>query len=161
MHRRKKPWQADPLPMVRQLDGSVCEDTVAVQARWREHFGGLEAGTETTPVDIAGNALSQPVQSWPQPISLDQVPDITVLQRVLAAGKLHKAAGPDGIPAELGKYFPIEVADLLLPLLLKFALRGEEAVGFKSGLAIFFWKGKGITAGMWILQSNLVAQRLG
>ncbi|OLP98061.1 hypothetical protein AK812_SmicGene19515 [Symbiodinium microadriaticum] len=143
MHKRKKPWKADPLPMIRQLDGSVCEDAAAVQARWRQHFGGLEAGIETTPTAIAGHALSQPVQSWPLPHSLANVPDITVLQRVLAAGKLHKAAGPDGIPAELGKAFPIEVADILLPLLLKFALRGEEAVGFKSGLAIFFWKGKG------------------
>ncbi|CAE7855375.1 unnamed protein product [Symbiodinium sp. KB8] len=138
MHKRKKPWKADPLPMIRQLDGSVCEDAAAVQARWRQHFGGLEAGIETTPTAIAGHALSQPVQSWPLPHSLANVPDITVLQRVLAAGKLHKAAGPDGIPAELGKAFPIEVADILLPLLLKFALRGEEAVGFKSGLAIFF-----------------------
>ena len=141
-HRRKKPYQAEPLPMIRQLDGSVCPDTASAQKRWREHFGGLEAGIESTPQALASKAMSNSADSWPQPLSLDSIPDVTALQRVLSSSKLHKAPGPDGIPAELGKTFPVEIADLL-PLLLKFVLRGEEAVGHKVGEAIFFWKGKG------------------
>ena len=129
--------------MIKQLDGSVCADSVAAQGRWHEHFGGLEAGIESTPQALAAKALSSAPDGWPQPPSLDSVPDVTALQRVLSSSKLHKAPRPDGIPAELGKTFPVEIADLLLPLLLKFVLRGEEAIGHKVGEAIFFWKGKG------------------
>ena len=142
-HKRKKSYQAEPLPMIRQLDGSVCEDSTSALARWRQHFGGLEAGSESTVTALATDAMSRSAQEWPLPDTLQIVPNITVLQQVLSASKLHKAAGPDGIPAELGKSFPIEVADILFPLLLKFVLRGEEAVGHKAGQAIFFWKGKG------------------
>ncbi|OLP87581.1 hypothetical protein AK812_SmicGene31189 [Symbiodinium microadriaticum] len=142
-HKRKKPYQAEPLPMIKQLDGTVCEDAAAAMGRWRQHFGGLEAGLECKASDLAIAAANRIPTEWPLPESLQHMPDITDLQRVLSASKPHKATGPDGLPAELGKIFPIEVADILFPLLLKFALRGEEAVGHKSGQAIFFWKGKG------------------
>ena len=129
--------------MIKQLDGTVCEDAAAAMGRWRQHFGGLEAGLECKASDLAIAAANRIPTEWPLPESLQHMPDITDLQRVLSASKPHKATGPDGLPAELGKIFPIEVADILFPLLLKFALRGEEAVGHKSGQAIFFWKGKG------------------
>ena len=61
----------------------------------------------------------------------------------LVAGKPRKAPGPDGIPAELGRMFPAETAALLFPLLLKFSLRGSEALGHKAGQAILFYKGRG------------------
>ena len=39
--------------------------------------------------------------------------------------------------------FPAEVSDILHPLLLKFALRGVEALGHKAGQPILFYKGRG------------------
>ncbi|CAE7247661.1 ANKRD27 [Symbiodinium sp. CCMP2456] len=142
-HQRKKPYQADPLPVIRQADGQVCEDAEAARGRWRQHFGGLEAGREVSVHDIAAEAMQEPPMRWPSPCNLNDIPAKTLLHRVLAAGKSHKAAGPDGIPAELGKSFPSEVADILYPLLLKYVFRGAEAVGHKAGVAVFFWKGRG------------------
>ena len=47
-HRRKKPYQPEPLPRLLQADGSVCRDVDEVRTRWREHVGALEAGSDTS-----------------------------------------------------------------------------------------------------------------
>ena len=83
------------------------------------------------------------LSEWPKPPGWEALPSSTALHKVLAAGKSHKAPGPDGIPAELGKLFPAEVVDFLYPLLLKFSFRGAEALGHKAGQAILFYKGRG------------------
>ena len=43
-HRRKKPYRPEPLPALRRADGSLCSDGDEILARWRQHFGALEAG---------------------------------------------------------------------------------------------------------------------
>ena len=45
-HRRRKAYQADPLPAIKQADGRFCPDAQAVVARWRQHFGSMEGGEE-------------------------------------------------------------------------------------------------------------------
>ncbi|CAE7291716.1 unnamed protein product [Symbiodinium sp. CCMP2456] len=142
-HKRKRPFQAEPLPIIRQADGQVCDTAENARGRWRQHFGGLEAGREASVLDIAADAMQASQPHWPSPSSLADIPDAAYLHRVLASGKCRKAAGPDGIPAELGKILPAEVTDLLFPLLLKYVFRGAEAVGHKAGVAVFFWKGRG------------------
>ena len=44
MHRRKKPFSLDPLPMLKRADGSACADATELKELWRAHFAKLEAG---------------------------------------------------------------------------------------------------------------------
>ena len=80
---------------------------------------------------------------WPHPASVAQVPTFDMLQQTLATTKCAKAPGFDQIPPEMCKYFPHEVATVLFPLLLKQVWRGCEAIGWKGGQSVYFYKQKG------------------
>ncbi|CAE7809604.1 unnamed protein product [Symbiodinium sp. CCMP2592] len=148
-HKRKKPYRAEPLPALQLEDGTLCADGDHILARWRRHFGGLEAGVELsvpTLVDQVSRGLSEDAADspvWPPPDSLLDLPTEADIQRLLVQAKANKAPGPDGLPAELGKKFSKQLAPHLHRLALKTALRGCEPAGFKSGKAVWFFKGKG------------------
>ena len=144
-HKRKKPYAPEPLPMVLDDQGDPCQDAEAMMQRWRQHFGAMEGGTESSFPDLAVDILEQQRSQmpWPAPALLEQLPSTTDLQRVMLNTKLGKAPGPDGIPGALLKRFAAQLAPALHPLLLKLALRGSESLGFKGGIAVKFWKGKG------------------
>eukprot|EP00439_Symbiodinium_sp_Y106_P049582 s913_g6.t1 len=72
-----------------------------------------------------------------------KVPRPTDFQRMMATAKAGKAPGPDQIPGEFLRGFAAPLGPALFPLWLKMALRGTESIGFKGGLAVKFWKGKG------------------
>ena len=71
------------------------------------------------------------------------MPRPTDFQRMMATAKAGKAPGPDQIPGEFLRGFAAPLGPALFPLWLKMALRGTESIGFKGGLAVKFWKGKG------------------
>ena len=144
-HKRKKPFAPEPLPKLLTADGHACQDIDAVNRRWREHFGAMEGGRETDfaqlpDIILAGSASAA---AWPAPACASQIPSIADLQKVMIRTKPGKAPGPDGIPGSLLKHFALDMSALVHPLLLKLALRGCEGIGFKGGLAVKFWKGKG------------------
>ncbi|CAE7256044.1 Pol [Symbiodinium sp. CCMP2592] len=148
-HKRRKPYRAEPLPALRLEDGTLCADGDQVLARWRRHFGGLEAGIELSVPALVDrvhqgihedNADSSP---WPLPESLLDLPTEADIQRLLVQAKANKAPGADGLPSELGRQFSRQLAPHLHRLALKTALRGCEPIGFKSGKAVWFFKGKG------------------
>ena len=148
-HRRKKPYCPEPLPALKLSDGTPCADGDAILARWRQHFGALEAGRQLSLsafVEEAASAIqsSRPIAlSWPQPDSILDLPTEADVQRLLATAKAGKAPGPDGIPAEFGRKFAKYLAPHLHRIVLKTTLRGSEPIGLKSGQAIWFYKGKG------------------
>ena len=91
--------------------------------------------TSTTP-----NLLHRP--------GLSLIPFLTSRLKPTSSGfwvtaKAGKAPGPDGIPSEFGRVFAALLAPHLHRIALKTALRGSEPVGFKSGRAVWFYKGKG------------------
>ena len=147
-HRRRKKYQVDPLPAVTDREGNLCRDADSAMSRWREHFGGMEGGQETSfsglmskwAMRIQASADDCP---WPMPSDLSVVPTEADLQRLLVSAKAGKSPGMDGIPVEVGKLFATALAPHLHRLALKTALRGAEPCGFKSGQAIWFYKGKG------------------
>ena len=117
-----------------------------MRARWRQHFGALEAGLATSFSDLAHRALEAEDNcsaAWPCPLHIQDLPSIISLQRVLANTKIKKAPGFDGLPPELCKFFSTEVADILMPLVFKQVWRGNEALGWKGGCSVFFHKNKG------------------
>ena len=74
--------------------------------------------------------------------SVDQLPTLDHVRGLLLQAKRNRAAGPDGIPPELGLLFADHMSRLLHPLVLKLALRGSEAIGFKAGLLARLYKNK-------------------
>ena len=143
MHKRKKPFKLDPLPMVSRKDGMMCNDSFELQARWREHFADLEAGRATSFQALADDILNQQQASPFHPPDIRDVPSLPVLRGILAKAKSGKAPGLDGVPPELNRFFASEATRMLFPLLLKIAWRGKEPAGFKGGSAITLYKGKG------------------
>ena len=146
-HRRKRPYQPEPLPIIRNAKGELCTGAAEATDRWREHFGSLEAGRRTSFADLAAKSL-YPEQAfhqkpWPHPSGLEQVPSFLFLQQVLAGTKTAKAPGLDRVPPELCKSFSADTAAMLFPILLKHAWRGCEPIGWKGGRSVFFYKQKG------------------
>ena len=143
MHRRKKPFHLDPLPMVLGKDGQLCNDSNELKARWRQHFADLEAGRVTTFQALSNDVLDQQQASPFHPPAISDVPSFPTLRCVLSATKAGKASGMDALPPELNKLFATDTAHMLFPLLMKIAWRGKEPAGFKGGSAITLYKGKG------------------
>ncbi|OLP92674.1 hypothetical protein AK812_SmicGene25481 [Symbiodinium microadriaticum] len=144
-HRRKKPYQIEPLPTILDERGAPCLDMQARFSRWRGHFGALEAGVETSFAALAEHAVepSAPAAHFPHPTDISQVPSVCFMEKILTSMKGGKAPGLDAIPAELCKGFSPQLSRHLFPLLMKQVWRGEEAVGFKGGTTVFFHKKRG------------------
>ena len=147
-HRRRKKYQIDPLPAVAELDGQMCRDTEGTLRRWREHFGGMEGGKETSIPDLIDRwnvRILAGVEDcpWPAPPDVANIPTESDLHRLLVLAKAGKSPGMDGIPVEVGRQFAGALAPHLHRIALKIAFRGSEPCGFKAGQAIWFYKGKG------------------
>ena len=139
--RRKKPFAPAVLPCIENEDGTVCATPEATIARWRRHFGALEAGKEVTPTRLAADVAH--LKAWPMPTELAVMPSSLDLRNALLSAKRGKACGPDAIPGELGLVSAGSMQNILYPLLLKLGLLGEEAVGYKGGALTWIYKGRG------------------
>ncbi|CAE7868028.1 unnamed protein product, partial [Symbiodinium necroappetens] len=122
--------------MLNKADGTQCEDEADVSRRWREHFGSLEGGRDSSFQALVDETqeMGHPDRSshWPHPADTAGVPSLATLQQVLAATKTGKAPGLDSIPAELCRHFAVDLARVLYPVLMKQMWRGCEAVGVTS-----------------------------
>ena len=63
-HRRRKPYQPDPLPIIKGADGALCENAPDMHARWRQHFGDLEGGQAVSLDDLASAFLGAGAHLW-------------------------------------------------------------------------------------------------
>ena len=147
-HKRKRPFHLEPLPALNKVDGHKCADHQEVLATWRQHFGSLEGGQETSFEQLAmkaylGRQFPAGAPLAPHPAALGDVASPAQMQLVLRATKIGKAAGLDGLPPELCRLYAAELTPLLHPLLLKTAWRGQEPVGWKGGATVYFHKRRG------------------
>ena len=129
VHRRKQPYHLEPLPSINKANGNACSSSEETFQRWREHFGNLEAGSETSFLQLAKQACAQSsalrAEQWPHPSVLAEVPSLPSLCRILAATKTNKAPGMDGLPPELCRHFSAALAPVLHPIVLKQVWRGS------------------------------------
>ena len=70
------------------------------------------------------------------------VPTLREVIMSLAHAPCHRAVGMDGVPQDLLKAAPAELATVLHPLYAKIALVGQEPLAFKGAVAIDLYKGK-------------------
>eukprot|EP00439_Symbiodinium_sp_Y106_P054183 s349_g7.t1 len=139
--KRKKPFQPEVLPELCQLDGSRCATPEEVASRWRQHFRMQEDGVEVSPQDLATYASSLP--GGPTPAGAHELPSPGILLQAITTALKNKAAGPDGIPSELGHAAPHALLPLLMPLCLKVGLTCTEPAGFKGSILAKLYKGRG------------------
>ncbi|OLP82019.1 hypothetical protein AK812_SmicGene37367 [Symbiodinium microadriaticum] len=141
-HRRRKKYQVDPLPAVMDREGHLCRDADSAMSRWREHFGGMEGGQETSfsglmskwAMRIQASADDCP---WPMPSDLSVVPTEADLQRLLVSAKAGKSPGMDGIPVEVPS--PVALSqvvwadDLAVPRITE-TEHAAKAIGVEAGV---------------------------
>ena len=129
-HRAKKNHQP------RDIDGELL---------W--HFEQLEAGT-SKPFEVLRQECvlrsQQEQETAPDCLHLQlrELPTLAEIEHLCLAQKAKKAAGPDGIPADLCKYGSIAIAPQLHSLICKSFLQGVEPVAFKGGILCPIYKGK-------------------
>ena len=76
---------------------------------------------------------------------------------MILSSKKNKAAGPDGLPSELGHAAPQGLVRLLMPLLFKMGVTCTEPIGFKGGTLTKLYKGRGGHVTVCQLPSHYVA----
>ncbi|CAE7583236.1 unnamed protein product, partial [Symbiodinium sp. CCMP2456] len=133
--KRFRKASADPLPLLYDKHGAVCESAAAAQDAWREHFSALEDGVTTTPQELADSC-----RRWhdrfegTDTIEIQDVPTIHVLEKAFRTTSAQKACGPDLLPPAICHCFSSEMAQAFWPMMLKTVFRASEAVGLKGGL---------------------------
>ena len=76
-------------------------------------------------------------------LALSDLPSLCDLERAFARVAAGKAIGQDGLPPELCRTHPSELARMSYSQLLKLALHGHESLHHKGGSLVQAWKGKG------------------
>ena len=88
--------------------------------------------------------------------------DLVTLRKLFARSKRGKACGIDGVRDDFCAIALVEMANVYHPLLTKCALRVQEPLAHKCGIAVDLWKGKGYHSSMkWYrcLLLNSVVQK--
>ena len=142
--KHKKPFHPEVLPSLCQANGDKCLTPEEVVLRWREHFRDQEDGVDTAPEALFRLVAASP--TIPGPIGLDELPSPDALLQVIISAQKNKAAGPDGLPAEVGHASPQALVRLLMPLLFKMGVTCTEPIGFKGGTLTKLYKGRGETS---------------
>ncbi|CAE7840612.1 PAP20 [Symbiodinium sp. CCMP2592] len=121
-----------PLPALMLEEGRPALTTHERAEGWRSHFERQEAGSKVTPEEYL-NLLKERTRRAPWTFDIHAVPDLCLLESLTHSLKRHKAAGPDGITAEVLRLDVATTARQLLPILAKAAIRAFEPVPFRGG----------------------------
>lgn len=131
------------LPMFRKGDGTFAESVSEVAECWRAHCSDMEAGsvvdTRYLMAWIMGSHHHRDLGSC----EASSLPSLTDLERHLRRMKPGKAAGLDGIPADLCHFHAATLGRLLFPVMLKEFVCQTEAAEYKGGRLIYAYKHKG------------------
>ncbi|CAE7225872.1 unnamed protein product [Symbiodinium sp. KB8] len=134
---RPKKYRRDgqPLPMLRDEDGSVCASQTEATQVWREHFRVLEAGLATTPAQLATTCTDrQSAFEGTDVVDARYLPTWDHLLSAFRHASPHKASGPDLLPPVLCRVFSQRLTEVFWPVMMKAVLRANEAVGLKGGV---------------------------
>ncbi|OLQ09884.1 hypothetical protein AK812_SmicGene6444 [Symbiodinium microadriaticum] len=131
------------LPAVELADGSTATTTEERIQRWREHFSEQESGTPVDEQGYRGLLAKKDARSPTGHTKLDVqlLPSLRSLEGTILDLKRAKAAGPDGLTAELLKVMPAEAARQLCQSSQRSVLTYTEArvlrIGRLPGLVFY------------------------
>ena len=128
------------LDPVKNADGSVLHtEKNKILERWREHFNVLLNPETNVEVDVANNIPQLAVR-----YQMDEPPAAEELENAIKSTKSGKAAGPDGIPAEVWKYGGSELRRKLLQLFISiWTSTAGVPQDFKDAIIVTIYKRKG------------------
>ncbi|CAE7435991.1 tyrP-A, partial [Symbiodinium necroappetens] len=121
-----------PLPMLMLEDGTVAQTTSARAEAWRTHFSAQEAGIAVSGPEYA-EAFAHCTIIQARSLDVSLVPTLATVEKHILATKSARAAGPDGITAELLRLDAPITARQLLPVFLKASLHVQEPITFRGG----------------------------
>ena len=125
----------EPLPQLRQRDGTLCPTPEAVRDRWLEHFSSLEGGSVQSPTALVQDCISrQSRRCHSMLISSSELPSLVDMVDAFKAVQGGRASGPDLIPPEIWRLFSFELATCWWPVALKAFCQGCEPAGLKGGM---------------------------
>ena len=126
---------AVPLPFLIGADGSVVSSPAGRAESWRLHFSNQEVGQAVTPAeysDIFAAQTTYSQQHTPQ-FCIHTVPHLTEVEDIVLSLAPRKAAGVDGITAELLRLSTVDTARQLFPVFTKTALGCREPTAWRGG----------------------------
>ena len=149
------------LPIVRLANGDIAASPDAALQRWRDHFGAMEGGTTTSPLELWSTmAMARSTRSFPL-LTLSDLPHILELEAQLRKTRTGKSPGPDAIPGEFLRAASPWLANELYPLLLKVTCRVQEPMLFKGGRLATLYKGKGSPSEVSSHRAILISSMVG
>ena len=133
------------LPIVRQVDGTVCTTPQQALDRWVEHFMNMEGGQRLGPADQHALWRQHLVDFQAPEINMtwSQLPSLADVEHACRHVAVAKATGPDGIVSTLVHFQAKQFARLLYSQLVKLATHGAEALVHKGGRLAVAYKHKG------------------
>ena len=112
------------LPAVELLDGSLAPTNAAKEQRWREHFAEQESGVPVDAQKFQHLLTAADAHRSGAAVCFDSamLPSLLSLETTILGLQRAKAAGADGITAELLRVAPLDSARRLVSLHLKSTL---------------------------------------
>ena len=168
---RPKPCRSTTIPGVATANGTITTDQKSIQEAhvnfWRKLYSASSENTETTPTDQnIENLLSVPIPKLTPAAAASLECAITEDDIVRQINKLanNKAAGTDGLRAELFKQAPTLWARALLPIFEKFLHEGYPLPTRmrESAIVLIYKKGSATHPGNYrpIALLNVIAKIL-
>ena len=149
-----------PLPALLDSDGEPLRTTAERDECWRKHFSAQEAG-----IDVTGNEYVEWVQQQRPKLvpafDLQVVPTLAQTEQVILRLRNGKAAGADGLTAELLKLSAPLSARSFLPVMIKTTMSLREPVSWRGGDLILLAKRAGQAMACDGFRSILIASVAG
>ncbi|CAE7695610.1 unnamed protein product [Symbiodinium sp. CCMP2456] len=145
-----------PLPAVCDSDGHFAQTPTDRLELWRSHFASQELGEAVSSAEYLARFRSRPPRDS-FVFDANVLPSLRDTEQVILGLHRHKAAGPDGITADLLRASPGAASRQLLPILLKSALMLQEPVEFRGGNLICLAKRAGAALRRQDFRSILLA----
>ena len=124
---------------LKSKDGStILKSNADIKSRWKEHFDDLLNQTVTFDRNLVGCLPRQPIVN-----SLSETPTIAEVEEAISTMKNNKAAGLDGIPAEIFKYGGNKLLSQLHQLLVNIWIDEELPADLKDASIVTIYKRKG------------------
>ena len=152
-----------PLPAVLLADGTFAQTPADRQERWQAHFSAQEAGRVVTSQEyIEGFARPNiPVLPNGAVFDMDSLPTLGEVERQVVALNHGKAAGADGLTAEVYRLSPVHASAVMLPLFLKACLQVREPVEWRGGCLVALAKKAAAALRCENFRSILMASTMG
>ncbi|CAE7697032.1 psaC [Symbiodinium sp. CCMP2592] len=152
-----------PLPAVLCADGSFAQTPADRAERWRAHFAEQEAGRCIDAEDYGAFFANPDIPVLPAGPVFDWqcLPTLGDVEMQVAAMHHNKAAGADGLTAEVYRLSPANSALCMLPLFLKSSLQVQEPVEWRGGCLVALAKKAAAALRCENFRSILMASTMG